>query len=461
MIPVLTRLLRVAGLLLPAALLLVAALRASESNLFMLLLGVAFLGLAAVGSLLSRQGWRQPVGPSMITLYVIGLGWLWLGAGLSDDWYPHLAQAVLLVVPLLVFALQLLADSGAIDLRRARLLAQRLAQRKEWPADFAACRQLPEVKALREALHVDASPALDLLSSPRTEVRVAALTALEFRQDWRRGQAEVILQLAQNAPEPAVRAAAVTALANVDDRLMIEALAEYLRDPSWEVRRSATEALLWDSERRWSWLRHAVRRSLGDLSLKDDGPLLHDAQPLPPEAVADLTAWAAEKGILAVRAALTLGTHYKRVLGDQPAPELIASLRQQLANPHAPAPLRLELAWILKQHRELDRELLEQLLDPANPAPLRLIAVELLLAEGEHFEALAALRDLARLPNREIAVAAADVVQRRLNVDLGLPLGQPLPPVHSRQAAEVTRRVMAWAAQHDQPADTPVVVEEN
>jgi hypothetical protein len=57
-----------------------------------------------------------------------------------------------------------------------------------------------------------------------------------------------------------------------------------------------------------------------------------------------------------------------------------------------------------------------------------------------------ALRDLARLPNREIALATADVVQRRLGVDLGLGLGQPLPPVHSRQAAEIVRRVMAWAA---------------
>jgi hypothetical protein len=46
-------------------------------------------------------------------------------------------------------------------------------------------------------------------------------------------------------------------------------------------------------------------------------------------------------------------------------------------------------------------------------------------------------------------LATADVVQRRLGVDLGLGLGQPLPPVQSRQAAEITRRVMHWAAQYD------------
>src|SRR5207249_1090734 len=90
-----------------------------------------------------------------------------------------------------------------------------------------------------------------------------------------------------------------------------------------------------------------------------------------------------------------------------------------------------------------------------NPAPLRLIAVETLLAEhGQEPAAngaLGTLRDLARLPNREIALATADVIQRRLGVDLGLGLGQPLPPVHSRQAADITRRVMVWASQYDAP----------
>src|SRR5262249_45476098 len=148
------------------------------------------------------------------------------------------------------------------------------------------------------------------------------------------------------APEPAVRGAAILALANVDDRLLIETLAEFLRDPSWEVRRAATEALLWDSEHRWGWIRHAVRRALADPTLKDDGPLHHDAQGLPEDAVADLTAWAAEKGILGPRAALTLGVHYKRSLGDQPPADRIAGLRGQVANQHAPPALRLELAWI-------------------------------------------------------------------------------------------------------------------
>ena len=67
--------------------------------------------------------------------------------------------------------------------------------------------------------------------------------------------------------------------------------------------------------------------------------------------------------------------------------------------------------------------------------------------DKDRFAAVASLRDLARLPNREIALHTADVVQRRLGVDLGIGLGQPLPPVHSRQAADITRRVMHWANQ--------------
>src|SRR5262249_3482627 len=157
------------------------------------------------------------------------------------------SQAVLLVVPLGFFALQSLRESGAPALRRARQLASQLANRREWPADANACRALPEVKALREALHVDASPALALLKHPKAQVRLAALAALEFRQNWRRGQPEAVLRVAQNVPEPEVRAAAVFALANIDDRMMIEALAAFLRDPSRLVRQAATEALLWNS----------------------------------------------------------------------------------------------------------------------------------------------------------------------------------------------------------------------
>ena len=167
---------------------------------------------------------------------------------------------------------------------------------------------------------------------------------------------------------------------------------------------------------------------------------------LTPEAVADLTAWVAQKGLLGQRAARTLGVHYARALSECPSEELVTTMQRQLAQPQTPAALRVELARLLRNAHALDRPLLEEMLEPANPAPLRLLAVEALLSDGEpHPAAVTALRDLARLPNREIALEAAEVVQRRLGVDLGLALSEPPPPNHSRQAAEVTRRLMQWA----------------
>ena len=97
-------------------------------------------------------------------------------------------------------------------------------------------------------------------------------------------------------------------------KVFVEALAGFLRDPAWEVRRAAMEALLWDTESRWAWIRHLVRQALSDPIYQGDGPLRHDGQLFTPEAVTDLTAWSEEKGCLGDRAAQTLGRHYSRAL---------------------------------------------------------------------------------------------------------------------------------------------------
>jgi HEAT repeat protein len=448
---------RLSLLLVPVTLLLICSLRGTSISPGLLWLGTLFQVLACILVLFNQQGWRESIGSSVIMLYVIALSWMLMDTAGTDDWFLHLTQAILLVVPLMYFAVQCLHESGAPALRRARQLAQRLSNRLDWPAQLHDCRLLPEVKALREALHVDASPALSLLSNPRTEVRVAALAALEFRQNWRQGQPGVILQLAQHAVEPEVRAAAINALANVDDRPTIEALAEFLRDSSHLVRQTAAEALLWNTEQNWTWICLAVRRALADPVCQNDGPMRHEGNVLTAEAVNDLTAWTAEKGVQALRAALTLGRHYHRVLSLTPDPALVETLRRQLADGHTPALLRLELARVLHSHRELDTPLLRELLDPANPAPLRLIAVEALLEQGNSVEALSTLHDLARLPNREIALGIAQVVQRRLGMDLGLPPDQPLPPLPSRQAADVARRVLVWAAHQGESSEEAVL----
>lgn len=442
------RLVRLFVLFVPMGLLLLVSLRVPADSTGILLLGALFLGAACCLALWTSRAGREPASITVIMLYVIALSWLLMGAHDGEDWMIYLAQAILLVVPLGFFSLQCLRDSGATTLRRARQLAARLAARRDWPQDLLACRSLPEVKALREALHLDASPALELLTNPRTAVRIAALAALEFRPSWRPGQPQVVLQLARRAPEPEVRAAAVCALANVDDRLLIESLAELLRDSSALVRQTATEALLWNSER-WHWIRDGVRHALADPACQEDGALRIGGNQLPPEAIDDLHAWATEKGVIPLRAALTLGVYYGQLLSEGSTPELVGKLRAQLTDRRTPPILRLELARLMNQYRELDVGDLRQLLESSMPAPVRLIAVEALLTQGQSPEAMAALHDLARLPNREIALSTADVIQRQLGLDLGLPREQPFPPVHSRTAAEVARRVLAWATQYE------------
>jgi HEAT repeat protein len=436
---------RLLVLLVPVAILLTGSARASGQIRISLVFGGAVQFLLCILALVSERNLRQSFGTSVIAIYLIALGWLWLATGHLDDWFQHLSQAILLIVPLVLFSLQTLVGSGALAVRRAEALARRLASRKEWPHTPAACRDLPEVKALREALHQDATPALRLLEHSDARVRVAALAALEFRKNWRLGQAELVLKVAQKATEPSVRALALMVLANVDDRMLVELLAGFLRDQSQEVRRAAADALLWDSERRWPWIRLFVRQALADAALENDGPLRYDGEPLSVEAVADLNGWAAEKGLVAQRAAQMLAAHYSRLLHEQGSAALLEDLEMQLASPHSPPALRIELAHLLKGSGKWHKELLERLLDPKNPAPLRLMAADTLLTDANHNAARAAVYEIARLPNREIALATAELVQRRLGVDFGLPVGQPGPAIHSRQAAEVTRRVMLWA----------------
>ena len=443
---------RAAILLVPAALLGIAAARSWDQKPWLLLGGMAFQIVICTLTFVSSRSWNQPIGPSIVTLYLTALAWQWFGDG-TIDWFNHFTKAVLIGLPITMFGYQALVESGAPVVRRARMLANRIAQRQDWPADVLQCRTLPEIKAFRATLAYDAAPALALLQNPNMGVRVAALAALEFRKDWRPGQAELVMQYAQRSEEPSVRAAAVLALGNLDDRMMIETLAQFLNDPNREVRRAAVESLLWDSERRWQWIRFAIRRTMSDPLFKDDGAVLPDGQLLIPEVVHDLTAWCAEKGLISARSAETLAAHYHRLMCEQADPALVSSLRQQLADQQTPAVLRLELGKILQTHQELDRALLERLLDPGTPATLRLIACETILSSESDSTmkdvAVCALKDLARLPNRELALGTADVVQRRLGVDLGIGLGQPLPPTQCRQAGDIIRRLTAWVSQGD------------
>lgn len=436
--------------LLPAALLFAAFGRVRGIESAGLIVGLA--GIFQLLTLLYLAG-RRPVrrGPLASAVYVLYLSaWacLWL-VPRGTDWLVDFSQALFLLVPLGFFAAQNIEDTGAPAARRARWLAERLRARQDWPADAAAWREIPEVVALKEAIARDASAALELLETGSPGAKIAALKALEGHDRWERGQPAYVLALARRSAEPEVRTAAVEVLAGVEDRILVESLAEFLRDEHPMVRRAAAVALFRDAEQRWPWVREVVRAALGDPRLEPDGALPCD-QMLTAEAVKDFTAWAGEKGPVAARAAAALAAHFGRALAAAPGGETVADLRRRLADSQSPAALRLELAQLLQDRHLLDRSAHEHLLDAANPAPLRLLAADALLGQGEHAGAVQTLRDVGRLPNREIGLATADVLGRRLGVELGLTPGQP-PPLHSRQAAMITRRVMAWAADEELP----------
>jgi hypothetical protein len=396
--------------------------------------------------------WRPPVSTSVVVLYLVALAWAWIPTRGAADWGAHLAHGVLLLGGVGLLAVHDLSRIGAEPLRRANKWCRRIAGRSRWPAQLAECRTLPEAAALRGAIRDEPGPALALLSDPRPEVQVAALGALEYRGRWRPGEAELVLRTAAQSPEPVVRAAAAYALAGVETAELVEGLAGLLRDPAVEVRRAAAEALLWEGDRRWPLAREAVREALADPRLAADGPLLPGTGRLPAAAVCDLTVGAADAPPLSTRSIRTLIEQYHADLLDGGRPELASELAAQMLAPDTPPGLRVEIAALLRDHQLLTPDLLDRLTNLDQPGPMRLFAAEVLLrANPNDPDGLDVLRGLARQPNREMAVAIAGILQNVLGLNLGLPPGD-LPAPTSKQAAEIARRVQAWAngaAPHD------------
>src|SRR5262249_19840627 len=143
-------------------------------------------------------------------------------------------------------------------------------------------------------------------------------------------------------PQPEIRAAAALALSGVQQRLLLEELAECLRDPSPLVRKATADALLRDCDRRWIWIRHAMHEALGDGRYARDGALVLTGASFSDQAVFDLAAWATEAGALGIRATQTLAMHYSQRLAAGSDPKLLAQLRDHVASPRASAILRIE-----------------------------------------------------------------------------------------------------------------------
>src|SRR5690606_9801307 len=98
----------------------------------------------------------------------------------------------------------------------------------------------------------------------------------------------------------------------------------------------------------------------------------------------------------------TLGIHYGRLMREEPE-ETTKELVELVENAQTPALLRVQLAKLISTQYKGDMKLMEKLLGAGNPVPLRQMAAEtLLIRTGRHPEALSALRDIAKLGNREL-----------------------------------------------------------
>ena len=222
-------------------------------------------------------------------------------------------------------------------------------------------------------------------------------------------------------------------------------MAGFLRDFTLEVRQAAAEALMWEPDARWPFARDGVREALADPKLSTEGAMFVGIGRLPAAAVADLTTWSSEHPPLAHRAILTLIEHYHTELTTEERPELASELATLMLNPETSPALRVELAALLRDHHLLSADLLDRLTNLDQPGPMRLFAAELMLRINPHDpDGIDVLRGLARQPNREMAIQIATVLQSVLGLQLGLVEGE-LPQPNTKQAADIARRVLAWA----------------
>jgi hypothetical protein len=182
----------------------------------------------------------------------------------------------------------------------------------------------------------------------------------------------------------------------------------------------------------------------------NDGPL-PCAGGLPATAVADLTAWSSESGPSGLRSAKTLVVHFRREFNQNLSGELVAEVTARVRSTRTPANLRLELAQLLAGAECADDKLWRELLNASQPSALRLLAAGNLLRSGLDDAALEALREVARIPNREITLRVAVIIQKSLRIDMGLPLDGPMPHPQSKQAAEIAQRVLDWVSGRMKP----------
>lgn len=445
--------LRWVAFLLPSILLLAQVLLASSESQFWPLVG---FGIVAAISLFALSAFRQVPSAkfSAFFLSILAMPFFFFFPLSPNTFVNSLSQVLILFVGLMGFAAYWLQRSGSFMYRKARLLSNRLELKSDWPPELIRCKDVPEVRPFRESIRYDASPALKLLEHTHPGVRIAALSALEFRSHWTVGQTNEVLRLIEIDRVPEVRLMAIKALGTQRDRRVTEVIANSLCDQDEDVRHAAAEMLFSKAERRsrdrrWQWMRNGVRLALSSNFMTDQGAIIREGQTLSNEAISDFVSWVGDRGPLGMRSAETLGEHYGRLMREEPE-DSAREIFSLVENPQTPALLRVQLAKLISSDYKGDLKLMEKLLGAGNPVPLRQMAAEkLLIRTGRHPEALATLREVARLGNRELALDTARIVQHCLNIDLGIAIGQPMPHPASPRAADITRKLLQWAMQSE------------
>lgn len=440
----------------PAGLLAIAAAR-SEGVARSVSIGVGVTMAVEGLFILSRSGAIRASGSGfLIAFYCVTALVLRINSPDLNDFWTHGMSALAILLPVgLLVRREVTTIAG--NARRAKFLIRQLLSRREWPPTFADYRDCPLILSLRENIRDNAAPVLPLLAHEDVRVQVSVLTALEFHPAWKKGQAETVLQRATYSDQPTVRTLALMALTNVVKARHVQALVPFLRDHSEEVRRAAAVAVLWDARTRWPEIRSDIRQALACPYAAKDGPLPCSGN-LPAIALQDFVTWSIESGPVGKRATQTLIRHCKKAIHEDGSPEAVERVSNMVANNQVPPAIRVELAHRLQSADAFPVHVAIRLLGPANPTMLRVLASGALLGHCESPEAVEVLREAAKQPNREITLAAARLVQRYLNIDLGLPAGGELPPTNSREAAEITRRVLRWASDPGSQvgAETPI-----
>jgi len=417
---------------------------AARSQSVSLAIGALAVTLAAALCVRERAVWRPPVSGTVIILYLLALGWLWVATHETADRFARVGRGLFLFVAVGLLAVHDLTRTGVEPRRRARRLNHRLQTRARWPRTPAEFLDLPEVKALRVVARDDPALVFELLEDRRAEVQMAGMAALQGRPYWRWAEAAVVLRVARGPVPGEVRVLAVSALASGTTLDLLDGVCEFLRDPLPDVRAEAVAALLRGGEGRWAVVRGAMRRMLADPVFASDGALPGAAGRLSPLAVCDLTGWAAEPQPLGERAVRTLVDHYHTLLAGGGLPALPSELGRLVTDSATPGVLRVELAALLRAARLLPPDLLDRMTDADQPSAVRLLAVEIILAQDPTDSSAAdVLKGLGRHPNRESALVIARLLQRYLRIDFGLPPNGASPS--SKLAAEVTQKVTRWA----------------